>query len=365
MPRGLPREVATHLDKAKDSALLAVDVYNKSATVFRSGAYVVLMCIAWTSLFHAIFFRRKVKPFYREKANSKRYVKVDGDRKCWELSTCLNEYYGGTHSPVRENLRFFVGLRNKIEHRSMPELDHRIFGECQACLFNFEDLILSEFGPKHAINESLALALQFSHLRSEQQSNAIARLHRPLLKNVAAYISAFRSGLSSDVTQDLRFSYKVFLIPKIANHPGQADVAVEFVRFDPANPDHMEGFEKLTAIIRPTVSQVVNAGRLKASDVCKRVEPLVKQICGQSACFAPSYHHAKACQFYEVRPKKGEPNPEKTKLEYCQYDDAHKDYVFTNQWVDFLTHELKQLGRYDQIMNVGRTKKRAVTPSSS
>ena len=157
----------------------------------------------------------------------------------------------------------------------------------------------------------------------------------------------------------------MFLIPKIANHQGQSDVAVEYVKFDPANPEQMEGFEKLTAIIRPTVSQVVNAGRLKAGDVCRKIQPVVKQICGQSACFAASYHHAKACEFYKVRPKKGEPNPEKTKLEYCQYDDAHKDYVFTNQWVDFLTHELKRPGRYDQIMNVGRTKKRAKALSSS
>ena len=281
------------------------------------------------------------------------------------VSTCLDEYYEGTHSPVRENLRFLIGLRNKIEHRSMPELDDRIFGECQACLFNFEDILLSEFGPKHAINDSLALALQFSHLRSEQQSNAIARLHRPLQKNVAAYISAFRSSLSSDVTQDLRFSFKVFLIPKTANHQGQSDVAVEYVKFDPANPEHMEGFEKLTAIIRPTVSQVVNAGRLKAGDVCKRVQPVVKQVCGQAACFTASYHHAKACGYYKVRPQKGESNPERTKIEYCQYDAAHRDYVFTNQWAEFLIHEMRKPGRYEEIMSVGRTKKRAESVSSA
>src|SRR4051794_9889143 len=102
MPRGLPRNVATHLEKAKDSTLLAVEVYNKPAVSFRSGAYIFLMCIAWTSLFHAIYYRRKIKPFYREKANPKRFQKVDGDAKCWELSTCLDEYYRGTHSPVRE-----------------------------------------------------------------------------------------------------------------------------------------------------------------------------------------------------------------------------------------------------------------------
>ena len=66
---------------------------------------------------------------------------------------------------MRKNLDFFIGLRNKIEHRSMPELEHRIFGECQSLLFNFEDFLFQEFGTKYALNESLSLALQFSQLR--------------------------------------------------------------------------------------------------------------------------------------------------------------------------------------------------------
>lgn len=54
MSRGLPKDVRIHLEKATDSAMLAVEVYNKPATKVRSGAFIVLMCIAWTSLFHAI-----------------------------------------------------------------------------------------------------------------------------------------------------------------------------------------------------------------------------------------------------------------------------------------------------------------------
>lgn len=81
MPKGLPRQVATHLAKAKEPAIAAVDCYNRCGTQFRSGSYIVLMCIAWTSLFHAIFFRRKVKPFYRESEDSKRFKKIDGDYK--------------------------------------------------------------------------------------------------------------------------------------------------------------------------------------------------------------------------------------------------------------------------------------------
>ena len=103
------------------------------------------MCIAWTSLLHAVFFKRKVKPFYRESEGSKRFKKIDGDYKAWELATCIDKYYLGQTNPVTQNLRFLLGLRNKIEHRSMPELDNHIFGECQACLFNFEAVLFKEF----------------------------------------------------------------------------------------------------------------------------------------------------------------------------------------------------------------------------
>jgi len=69
----LPDEVVTHLDKARESALLAVETYNRPGTSFRSGGFIVLMCIGWTALFHAIFFKRKVKPFYRQKKHSRRF----------------------------------------------------------------------------------------------------------------------------------------------------------------------------------------------------------------------------------------------------------------------------------------------------
>jgi Protein of unknown function (DUF3644) len=165
----LKQEVALHLEKAGDSAFLAVETYNRPRTSFRSGGYIVMMCIAWTALFHAIFFSRKTKPFYRKKSNRRHFERLDGDKKAWELSQCMAEFWGTEHPPVRKNLEFFVRLRNKIEHRSMPSLDIAIFGECQALLFNFEDLITREFGNKYALNESLSLALQFSSHRNEQQ----------------------------------------------------------------------------------------------------------------------------------------------------------------------------------------------------
>ena len=94
MSRGLPLNVKLCLDKALDSALLSVETYNKPAVKFKSGGYIVLMCIAWTSLFHAIFFKRGIKPFYREK-NKVRFKRVDGEIQFWELATCVKEYFKG------------------------------------------------------------------------------------------------------------------------------------------------------------------------------------------------------------------------------------------------------------------------------
>ena len=247
----------THLNKARESALLAVETYNRPGASFRSGGFVVFMCIAWTALFHAIFFNRKTKPFYRKEKNRRHFMRVDGDRKAWELTICLERYWEGNNPPERTNIQFFVGLRNKIEHRSMPALDMSIFGECQALLFNFEDLIVREFGAKYALNESLSLALQFSCTRSEQQEKAARKLHKSLAKDITLYVEAFRSSLSSSTLGDPRFSYKVFLIPKPANHAAASDIAVEFVKFDPSRPEEMAKYERVVSLIKPSATATV------------------------------------------------------------------------------------------------------------
>jgi hypothetical protein len=258
MPR-LKNEVAVHLEKARDSAFLAVETYNRPKTSFRSGGYVVMMCIAWTALFHAIFFKRDQKPFYRRKNNRRHFEVVEGDKKAWELSQCLAEFWGGDRPPVRMNLEFFVKLRNKIEHRSMPALDIGIFGECQALLFNFEDLMVKEFGNKYALNESLSLALQFSCLRNENQQSAVRKLHKGLAKEITSYIDAFRTSLSTEQLQDMQFSYKVFLFPKPANHQGGADLAVEFVKYDHSNPEEMARISRAVALIKPPTTTISQA----------------------------------------------------------------------------------------------------------
>ncbi len=41
----------------------------------------------------------------------------------WELKECLRQHYKSNSPAARRNLEFFVGLRNKIEHRSFAQID--------------------------------------------------------------------------------------------------------------------------------------------------------------------------------------------------------------------------------------------------
>jgi hypothetical protein len=86
-------------------------------------------------------------------------------------------------------------------------------------------------------------------------------------------------------------------------------------------------------------------------------EPVVRSAVGKDRCFNASYHHALACEFYKVRPKKGDPHPERTNADLCHYDAPHKDYVFTEKWVMFLIEQMKKPGEYQKLLDSRRTGK--------
>ena len=77
----MPRKgskVAQLLEKSRNSATLAVETYNRPTRAFKSYAYIVLMNIAWTSLFHAMFEMYRVNYFVRDPKHPRRYIKVHG-----------------------------------------------------------------------------------------------------------------------------------------------------------------------------------------------------------------------------------------------------------------------------------------------
>lgn len=344
MPPGLPKIVRDNLAKARSAAIAAVEVYNRPGGRFRTAHYIILMIIAWTSLFHAIFFRRGVRPWYRKRGMKKavRYEYVDGDHKHWDLSECLKQYFQDQNPSERANLQFLLGLRNKIEHRHLPELDPVLYGECQGALMNFEEMLVAEFGSGFALTDSLAVSLQFSCAMPDERAAAIRGLASSKARGVLEYIEKFRGGLPADILSSTKYSFSVFLIPKIANRQSAADIAVEFVPYDSTKSEEMEQLKKVVALLREKQVPVANMDLMKPGEVKEQVKKHIPFEFNINT-------HTCAWKYYKIRPDGRSKDPEKTKSDYCIYDRVHKDYLYTQAWVEFLVMKLSDSRTYKEV----------------
>ena len=341
-----------HLEKARDSALLAVEFYNKPAVRFKAGGYITMMSIAWTALFHAIFFNRRIKPFYRNRDDKRRFEIRDGDFRYWELKTCLNEFYGDESGPVRANVQFFIPLRNQIEHRSMPRIDSTIFAECQAWLLNFDQLIESEFGEKWALKESLSFSLQLFPKDAKKEAADIRSDEATVLNLIHNY----RSALAPDIYSNPRYAFKAFLI-RVGNHKTADTAPIQFVDYDSLDAAGKDGVEKFATFIKTKSVPVKNHDLFKPADVVKAVQqrlgnPKVVRRYGAKTKEQDRFNestHAHFWRHFEVRPHAKAPNPAITKPEFCVYDKLNKNYGYTAAWIDLL---VESVGNDEQFLAI-------------
>ncbi len=320
------------IHKAKEFALLAVSIYNNPYSEFKTYGFIVNINIAFTALFHAIYEKRGVGYFHYDQDGN--HIVIDGDKKAWELSECVDHYWNGVESPEKANLKFLIGLRNKIEHRSLPAVDLAVVGECQSALNNFEEMIVQEFGDAHALTTSLAFAMQLTRISEQAQIDALKQLQKENYKVVKDYMQTYREDLSDEVAQSQKYRLRAFLVPKLGNHATSSDLAVEFINVNSLSEDQLQNYEQAVAFIKG----VENPFKLKPKRV---VELVSKKI--------PSFNmtlHTKCWKFYEARPRE----TDKTYAgEHSAYVEGFDGYLYSMKWVQFLKTELKDEDNLSQV----------------
>lgn len=325
------------LESSIDSALLAVELYNKPRAPFRVETFITHMIMAWTRLFQA-YFNHTMGSTYFYKEKNGRYKRIDGEKKAWELKTCIKEY-NKLSEPVKLNLFFFIKLRNKIEHRTInkEEIGIIIFGECQALLYNYENELIKKFGEEYALNESLAYSLQFSRLRTTKQREASKQLLSSEYKDLVNFISKYKNNVPDDIYQSQEYSIKLIQIPKISN-TNKSDLAIEFVNWNLLSADDKEKYEKITTIVKDKVVKVegTNIGKLKPGEVLSKVNMSIQIDINH-------YDHKCILSIFRIRPYEnfcGECDPFDTNTDYCHYNEPYKDYLYQERWVEFLIHNI-------------------------
>lgn len=330
------------LESGIDCALLAVEIYNKPRTPFRVETFITHMIMAWTKVCHAHFNNTIGDKFYYKEKGKKRYKLIDGERKAWELKTCIKKLE--LDPSVKANIQFFIKLRNKIEHRFIDkdEIGVKIFGECQSFLNNFEEFIISCFGEEYALNETLAFSLQFSRLRTSEQKSASKKLLSNEVAELNEFIDKFRMSLDDEVFNSQSFSIKLISIPKIAN-TNRSDLAIEFVNWSSLSSEDQLNYNKLQAIIKDKtiIKEGVNPGKLKAGDVVKAILKVLPDF--------SHYDHKCLYQIFGIRPTgpDKETDPFNTNTDFCHYDEAHDDYLYQESWPKLIC-ELIQRGTLDK-----------------
>lgn len=223
------RELVT---KSREAALAAVQIFNNPQIQFKSELFIVTMNIAWTYLLHAHYRKQKTEYHYHEVVNGRR--KFDktryGAKKAWVLETMLKRNDCPLDKDTKNNLFFLIGIRHEVEHQMTTRIDSTLSAKFQACCLNFNQYIKKLMGSDFAIDKHLSVSLQFSSISPEQVE--MLTDYEGLPAHIASFLKAFESGMTEEEFNSQAFAYRVIFVPKLANHKGQADQVIEFVKAD-------------------------------------------------------------------------------------------------------------------------------------
>jgi hypothetical protein len=324
---------------SRAEASLAVRLYNTPAEDRSFEGFVVHMHLAWLYLLHAEFTRDGKDFRYRQRGHPHLLERVDGEPKRWELAKCVAARWP-TDDPIRTNIEFFIGLRNKIEHRYASKADLSLAvalsGYAQASLLNYEEELVGQFGE----GASLAVLLRFPLFVgsfTDAGETTLRRLRKALPAPLRKFVAEYESGLPSDLVNDSRYEFRLRVTNELAPKDPDA-LAMEYTRYDDMTEEQKAVVEELGrkgfVVVREQKRSVRNHELLKPRQV-------VLEVAQQIPFVFHMGHFIRAWQRLEVRPTGESDHRERTDEKYCYYDELHGDYGYTKAYVKKLVRDLK------------------------
>ena len=225
-----------------------------------------------------------------------------------------------------------IELRNILEHRyvSKSELDSIIFAECQALLYNFENLLVDLWGDEFSLNESLSFSLQFSKFRNENEKISKTALSEDVMK-IRDFVNKYRSDLEDTIFSSMEYSIKLIQIPNVSNN--RTDASIEFVNYDILNEKEKESYEHFITFIKEKTVRipVQNYGKYRPQAVVDKVNSTLKTK-------YPLYLNECFYKILQVRPIIIDDSISlyDTNTKYCIYDEPNDVYLYTDKWTELI-----------------------------
>ena len=131
----------------------------------------------------------------------------------------------------------------------------------------------------------------------------------------------------------------------MANHKSEHALPIQFVHYDKLSDEEKKSLGHVVAMVKFKDVTVSNPDLFKPGEVVKSMQtglghPKVERGGRQGERFTLDTH-ARCWRRFKARPSKGAPDPRATDYRYCIYDKMHKDYGYTQAWIDLLVEKLK------------------------
>jgi|GWRWMinimDraft_1066009.scaffolds.fasta_scaffold01494_2 hypothetical protein len=291
------------LIRAREAMVLAVQIFNNPSLQFKTEVFSVLANIAWTYLLHEFYVRKSSDIF-------------DKNGRSLLLSQMIERRDFPLSKGIKNNLAYMIGIRNDVEHKLLSRSDQLFFPKLQACCLNFDKALTTLFSPRLSLQHELSLALQFAKLDFDQITTFQSY---DIPEQISALNSHLDSCYSEEEKKDMEYQFRI--IYTFTNSNMNA-AHIQFVR-----PESAEGKDIRNILEKRVISDDLYP--LKPKQVCDSVSK------GTKIKFTIN-NHSRAVRYYKVKQSKGGKQPENTDKKYCIYHRAHKDYTYSQAWVDYL-----------------------------
>ena len=280
---------------------------------------------AWNSLAIALL-QRSGSEWRKVDRKTGEPVVVGGTEQSLDTSDLVAAAFPGDSAELiglRENVRFWIDLRNCVAHRHLPTLDLSVIPQAQAGLMNFEGMLADEFGTEFTLAEALTVPLQLSGFRDPGVLASRKALQAKLPLDVQALLNR-SDELPPEVAVNKAFQMRVAFIPVVPASGTNPDAVAYFVRPGEV-PTELAGLLDQYVVL-PKVMQ--GGARFRPSDV-------VAQVQERTGFKFDTNLHAEAARRLGARALRGETD-RTCDIQYAEYVTSFKQYQHTQAWIDRL-----------------------------
>jgi hypothetical protein len=303
------------LYRSREAMMSAVQIFNTPTTLFKIELFPVLSQIAWTYLLHEYHQRKGT-------------IIVGDDGNSLLLRQMLNRDDCPLAEDVRKNLIAVKTLRDNVEHTILSSVGRSYWSLFQANCLNYDQTIRKLFGEELGLEQLLALSLQFGKMQVGNLSELQKYDLSPAIEAIDAQIS---EAIEETGREGTSYKFKVnFTFEKAV----KGDSHIVFT------DNNKEAGKVATILTKSVVGDELWPHRATA------VVELVRRETGQNFT---QYLHQLAWKKFGVRPRTGARDPADCKKDYCHFHKAHKDYTYSDKWVEFLVSIIRD---EDEFLNL-------------